>query len=334
MFNPSWGRAGIVLGLGTVLFAAALWKSFHPAEEDTRDLAASVAKLRQSTADADSALKTLRMQNEQLSRDLIQTKTANAQSAASLEKRREQVRALEVDNLNRISTLRSEAQKLDAETQKNALNKETLLIDQENQKIFQAELLNSTGAVATIASAHGDVASGFVMERSNRALIFTVLPPQTPTDGLFIKLNLEDPNTKASRQLLFRASPLHYDNKTALTVLTFESQGPVQIRAFRPEVLVDAKQGEKVYMIGTQIVGNKVLENNIYEGSISALNRSLGNVNYLQVSMPGNFGTKGAPLFNTRRELVGILKGPVEGLERTSIAIPSQDVMRIYQSLR
>jgi len=334
MFNQTWGRAGIVLGIGVILFAAALWKSFNPPEEDTRDLAASIAKLRQSTADAETSLKTLRSQNEQLSRDLLLTKTTNTQSAASIEKRREQVRMLEQDSLKRISNLRSEAQKLEAETQKNALNKETILVERENQKIFQTALLNSTGAVATIASAHGDVASGCLIAHPNRPMIFTVLPPQTPTDGLFVKLTLEDPNTKASRQFLYKAMPVHYDQATALTVLTFNPQGSLRLKAFLPELLVDGKQGEKVYMIGTQLVGNKVLENNIYEGTISALNRSIDNTNYLQVAMPGNFGMKGAPLFNTQRELVGILKGSLEGLERTSIAIPAKDVMRIYQIVK
>lgn len=331
MLNPTWGRAGIVLGIGAVLFVAALWKSFNPPEEDTRDLAASVARLRQSTSETEASLQTLRIQNDQVARDLQLAKTQNTQNAANIEKRREQVRSLEQDNLKRISTLRSEAQKLDAETQKNALNKETILIERENQKNFQTALLNSTGAVATIASAHGDIASGCLIANPNRPMIFTVLPPQTPTDGLFVKLTLEDPNTQASRQFLFKAAPLHYDQATALTVLTFNPQGTVRLRTFLPESLADGKQGEKVYMIGTQLVGNKVLENNIYEGSISAANRAIDNVNYLQVAMPGNFGMKGAPLFNTQRELVGILKGPVEGLERTSIAITAKDVMRIYQ---
>lgn len=330
----SFVRAGIILSIGACLFVAALWKSFHPPEEDTRDLATSVEKLRLSVAESEASLNALRVQNDQLSRDLTLTRTSNQQSAENVEKRRIQVRSFEEENLKRIGTLRNDAQKLETETLANTRNKEALLIEKENQANFQASLLKSTGAVATIASPQGEVASGCMLDGDTRPLIFTVLPPETRTEGLLVKLNLDAPNSNVPREYVFLARPVHFDRATGLTVLTIDQNVNIRLKLFKPELLVEAKLGEKVYMIGSQVLGTQILENNIYEGSISATNRVMDNGAYLQVAMPGNFGMKGAPLFNTKRELVGILKGAVDGLERTTIAIPAADVQRVLKLLK
>lgn len=332
--SGAWLRAVMSVCLCGPLFSWMLWKSLHPPEEDTRGLAVEVENTRKQVVEAEAATETQRRENVQLVRDVNALRTANNQHSTRLEKLRLTARTMEENNTLLATTLRAETKNLEAQAVAATRTKEQLLQTKNIQTELQATLLNSTGAIATIASIKGNLASGCLVHNPARPLVFTVLPQDTSADGLLVKLNVGQPDSSSTQEAVFEARPIHFDKETSLTVLTFSFTGRVVLKAFQTDVMVDAKVGEKAYMIGSQFFGGKVMENNIYEGTISATNRQIGNSKYLQVAMPGNFGMAGAPLFNANREMIGILKGSMEGLERTSIAIPAGDILRVYKSIK
>jgi len=133
--------------------------------------------------------------------------------------------------------LRTETKNLEAQALAATRTKEQLLQTKNIQTELQATLLNSTGAIATIASIQGDLTSRCLVHSQTRPLVFTVPPQDTSADGLLVKLNVGQPD--------FEARPIHFDKETSLTVLTFSFTARIVLKAFQTDVMVDAKVGEK-----------------------------------------------------------------------------------------
>ena len=81
--------------------------------------------------------------------------------------------------------------------------------------------------------------------------------------------------------------------------------------------------GEKVFTIGTQVLGGKAQRVTMMEGTVSSTDRRIDGTPVIQTTIPVNPGMVGAPLMNQERKLVGVLIGGVGELERTSIAVPA-----------
>ena len=79
--------------------------------------------------------------------------------------------------------------------------------------------------------------------------------------------------------------------------------------------------GSKVFAIGNPGMGDKILEQTMSEGIVSATNRKLGDQTYIQHTAAVNPGNSGGPLFNEKGQVVGMVTLKAR-LENVSFAIP------------
>lgn len=102
------------------------------------------------------------------------------------------------------------------------------------------------------------------------------------------------------------------------------SLSPLYVAAGNPAT------GTKVYAVGSPGLGNKVLEQSITDGIISATSRELQGKTYIQHTAAVNPGNSGGPLLNEFCQVVGVntLKAR---LENVSFAIPATRVRKLFE---
>lgn len=93
----------------------------------------------------------------------------------------------------------------------------------------------------------------------------------------------------------------------------------------------DPAPGDKVYAIGNPGMGEKVLEQSISEGIVSAGNREIKGQTLLQHTAAVNPGNSGGPLLDEEGRVVGMntLKA---GLEGVGFAVPARQIRKVFQS--
>ena len=86
-------------------------------------------------------------------------------------------------------------------------------------------------------------------------------------------------------------------------------------------------EGQSVFAIGSPLG----LERTVSQGIVSLKNRAMNGQLYIQTTTQINPGNSGGPLFNLRREVVGVnnMKAMMTGIEGLSFAIPA-DVLKTF----
>ena len=125
---------------------------------------------------------------------------------------------------------------------------------------------------------------------------------------------------------MLRARASYRDKETGLVFLKLLSVPRLSIKSYTPKSFGDVSVGDRVYAIGMQGVVGGMLDNSVMEGSVSALSREFENRDYLQLDLPANFGSSGATVISRKGTLTGVLVAPLEGLERTSVAVSAKDL--------
>ena len=86
-------------------------------------------------------------------------------------------------------------------------------------------------------------------------------------------------------------------------------------------------EGQSVFAIGSPLG----LERTVSQGIVSLKNRAMNGQLYIQTTTQINPGNSGGPLFNLRREVIGVnnMKAMMTGIEGLSFAIPA-DVLKTF----
>jgi S1-C subfamily serine protease len=90
------------------------------------------------------------------------------------------------------------------------------------------------------------------------------------------------------------------------------------------------KIGQTLYAIGHPMG----LQNTITRGIVSALNRDINGVNYIQTDASINPGNSGGPLFNEQAELIGINTMILHASQGLGFAIPSETAYERYAHIQ
>ncbi len=134
---------------------------------------------------------------------------------------------------------------------------------------------------------------------------------------------------KLARLPEMTAQVIYTDSDTDLAVLRIT---PTPSRMIvLPVVAIDPRPGEKVYAIGNPGMGDRILEQTISEGIVSAEARVIDRQPYIQHTAPINPGNSGGPLLNDRAQVVGMVTLKAH-LENVGFAIPASRIRQIFQN--
>jgi S1-C subfamily serine protease len=100
---------------------------------------------------------------------------------------------------------------------------------------------------------------------------------------------------------------------------------PLPVAERNPEV------GERVYAIGSPVLGRELLEQSVSEGIVSATDRLIEGSKYLQHTAAVNPGNSGGPLIDEWGRLVGVVTLKAQ-LENVSFAVPVEKVRTVFKS--
>jgi S1-C subfamily serine protease len=195
-----------------------------------------------------------------------------------------------------------------------------------SQKPPTAELYRTAVASVVLVQSEGRSGSGFCIGDAD--IIVTCNHVVRASDSVDVcpfvyKSNVLRRLPKLTAKVLFR---LELDD---LAVLKLEKPSsdlrPLPVAERNPEA------GERVYAIGSPVLGAEVLEQSVSEGIVSATERVVEGTKYFQHTAAVNPGNSGGPLIDEWGRLVGVvtLKGD---LANVSFAVPVETVRKFFKS--
>ena len=125
------------------------------------------------------------------------------------------------------------------------------------------------------------------------------------------------------------ARVFYSDEKCDIALLAIEnppaSLKPLALANGNPET------GARIYALGSPGLGKEVLEQSITEGIVSATERDLDGLKFLQHTAAVNPGNSGGPLLNSQGHIVGI-NTTKSSLENVSFAIPATAIRKLLEA--
>lgn len=116
---------------------------------------------------------------------------------------------------------------------------------------------------------------------------------------------------------IIKTELVYCDSSLDLALLYSEEAKNCSIASISNEI---TKTGDKICAIGNS-KGEGLC---IVDGIVSDSSRSIGNNTYMVISAPVTSGYSGGPVFNTKGNLIGIIKGGRDGAVAMNYAIPSK----------
>ena len=83
------------------------------------------------------------------------------------------------------------------------------------------------------------------------------------------------------------------------------------------------KGGEEIYAVGNPGMGRQILEHSVSQGIVSAPDRNLNDLLYIQTTAAVNPGNSGGPIINKRGEVVGLVTYKASFQEGIAFALPT-----------
>lgn len=325
--------AGILaLAVGAIVFAAAL--SRGPAERPAGAEAfeREIATLRSAVDQQTERLRGLNDQYRGRLAEIQGAEGAEKDFEARVSARSKEVEALERNRQAELDKAKASVQEsFNKGKQEWEQAKEILKANEEKAHAGErlAELLEeSKPIVVTIASENGPVATGFNFAVGDvGAAIVTSKYAVKDAGKILVKFKYRSGDVY--RVAVCRGVVRYVDESSGLAYLIPDlsaARVSVKIQAWALDRVDQANAGDGVYTIGTQVMGDEAFEHTVQDGSIANTSREFDGQKYLQLDLPANEGTMGAPIFTAKGKLVGVLVTALPGMEKTSVAIPAKEL--------
>jgi len=328
------GAAVLLVGFIAFLCAILVTKN-SPPPEIPESLTTTVAVLEQDLASEEARLAQNRKEKIRVEAVLSERSTEKARLTGRVEARRIELKRLEKTRDAKADAAQQqvhETQTKAEEELQQALKTEAKLKDEAlTQAQLEKTLRLSRYNVVQILSLdqRASLGSGFFLNEDglrNEPWVVTT-ERVVPADGLiFVRVTALPDRRNVERQISVRARASYRDKETGLVFLKLLSVPRLSIKSYTPKSFGDVSVGDRVYAIGMQGVVGGMLDNSVMEGSVSALSREFENRDYLQLDLPANFGSSGATVISRKGTLTGVLVAPLEGLERTSVAVSAKEL--------
>ena len=328
----------LVLIAGSVTLVIALINGLRTHTENTTVLAAEIEKERVEQVALKEQLDKRTLEVKVRQDEVDKNKGENDVVADRVREREKQLAELEAQrnkDLNEAQSKLDEAKtqaRLEARAGQASLKKEEQKLLQQDR--FQQVLPQFQAAIVTLVSSSAHLGTGFYFNTGDDFVIVTALPASGVSADLVVKFRGQLNATSGVQAITSRARLLYFDKDTGLAFLKATLGKDIVVTGFHQGAIAVVSQGDKVYSIGTQMLGDALLENNVFDGDVSATSRNVDGHDLMQVSIPANLGTRGAPLINGEGDLIGILIGQAKGLERTSFAVPIVDLIKALQRMK
>lgn len=322
--------AGILaLSVGAIVLAAALMRGPAERPEGAEAFEREIATLRSTIDQQTERLRGLNDQYRGRLAEIQGGEGAEKDLAAHVETRSKEVESLERNRQTELDQAKASVQEsFDKGKQEWEKAKEVLKAKEEQEHAGErlAELLEeSKPIVATIASEKGPVATGFNFAVGNvGAAIVTSKYAVKDAGKIFVKFKYQSEG--AYRVAVCRGVVRYIDESSGLAFLIPDLSAArvrVNIKAWGMDRVDQVRAGDGVYTIGTQVMGDEAFEHTVLDGSIANTSREFNGQKYLQLDLPANEGTMGAPIFTAKGKLVGVLVTALPDMEKTSVAIPA-----------
>ena len=113
---------------------------------------------------------------------------------------------------------------------------------------------------------------------------------------------------------------LDYDENLDLAFLSVPQAVELNVRALKLGTTDDINVGQPIYALGNP----EGLIGTFSPGIVSAQERKLRDVSYMQISAPISHGSSGGPVINLRAEVVAVVVGSIEAGQNLNFAIPAK----------
>jgi S1-C subfamily serine protease len=197
--------------------------------------------------------------------------------------------------------------------------------EEDLEKAAQSHIEGIQDAIVTVGSSERHVATGFILG-SNRGMVYVVTVAGAAPYGSRLACLLTPSGTPPGEKTIpARATVVYRDEEADLALLfcRVPEEAGVKFKSLADWSGGEAAKGDKVYAVGTNVLGSVAFERNVLDGTVSATDRVVDGRGFLQTTIPANPGSLGSPILDQRGEVVGLLVGSVGGLERASAAVPT-----------
>ena len=336
--NVPWAVSGAIATLGVVAFGLALFGTLQVRQEDNQTLTEDIARLSTEVSRAEKDLADMRNAGLAQSGELKSRQDENGRMDARIASRRAEVIKIEDQNRDKIAQSQQKTEEARQKVISEVNDANSLLQKKANQekkqKILQQILKDDQDAIITVGSATGDLATGFLFGVSNSGFLAitssSVVARNVP---LQVKMKCRLPGSTAKSVVVVQVRRAIVD-PSGIALLVLNLPQGCNVTGFTSNAIAETKAGEKVFATGTQVLGDMMLEFNIFDGVVSSTNRHVRGEEMLQLSMPSNEGASGSPLLSESGRLIGVLLESLEGLEKTSVALPATQLLNIIKRAR
>ena len=240
--------------------------------------------------------------------------------------RESKLRELEAKNRTKISQVQQQIEetKRQTENEKKLLPSQTAQNDPDKIK-FTAAMADTQNAIVTIVSPQGVVGTGFFISGFKQPTIITTLQVAPPDVELSVKLRNAE-NAGDQEPFDGTAKLIYADKESGLAFLLYTPKEQAKLATLSKKAIREAQRGEKIYAIATLVHGGE----HFGEFSATAGNVSAEVVNgdrkFLQLAVPTNIGSYGAPVLGADAALLGVVAARVEGQEKSILAVPAVEI--------
>lgn len=326
-----WGGASVLTGIA-ILIAAISYPKAGPLRQPSAEQRELVTRLRTDVARMKAESQSASAELKQLEAALLTLQSEKSRSEGRLEAKEAQLRSLETARDAKAAEASAQLEKIQGKAEselkeairaEHAIRSEAQAKEEYKQSVKQT-LQVGQFAVVTVLNEDAEVGTGFYVHETGGALI--VAPDSLVPAGkrLFVRVMQQRPDgIKETTTCPARA--LYRDKETGLAFLALAAR--IYPKAFDLAAAREAKPGDRVFALGVQVLGGKLLEHAAFDGTVSAIDRTFDRKPLLQLSLAANPGLIGAPVFDGYGQIIGVLWSDAPGMERTSFALPASDVV-------
>jgi len=322
--------AGSVL-LGVLVLVGATWRGLASESGETKLLRADVLGLEKKAAGRQEDLEALGKEQVRLEaeyrkqKELLKKKEEELSSCEGEIARLEAANREEVDRASkRLEAVRKQLADSKAVADQ-ILRKE---VDKARRKERRIRLMERYRHLCvTLWNSAEEVSSGFLYDAGRSAYIVTSDRIAARGKTVYAKIMFR----RGSKYYVMKRSSCRLVRRDVKRGLAFYSPTlprGATVTCASSRMASGAKAGDEVFVIATNVVGGKVLDYTVHDGTVSAADRKVDGLSYVQTTLPCNPGCAGAPVIDSDGKLIAVLMKALGNLEKSSLAISVDEVAK------
>ncbi len=189
-------------------------------------------------------------------------------------------------------------------------------------------------SVVTVLSSSRQLATGLIIGEGGPTRYVVTVSAAAPHGSDVACLFRAGDRGAEGRFVAAGATVVYRSDRLRLALLACASKETPLARPFALQGRAPAvAKGDRAFAVGTQVIGSAAFSDNVLEGSVSALDRSVDGNRFFGTTIPAGEGSLGAPVVNASGDLVGLLWRAEEGLEKASLVLPREELRPLVERM-